>query len=79
MKKIFGLGVALGVTLACWTSAWAQNLQKVTIGISSDSLTAAGARIAKQMGLFEKQGLDPDIKTMESGSIATTGHAGRIA
>lgn len=47
--------------------------RKVTIGLSSTSLPAAGARIAKEMGLFEKQGLDARVMPMDSASVATMG------
>jgi ABC-type nitrate/sulfonate/bicarbonate transport system substrate-binding protein len=51
-------------------SAMAQGLTKVTIGLTSGSIAASVARVAKEMGLFEKHGLDASISIMDSGSIA---------
>jgi ABC-type nitrate/sulfonate/bicarbonate transport system substrate-binding protein len=54
-------------------SAMAQGLTKVTIGLTSGSIAASVARVAKEMGLFEKHGIDIAISIMDSGNIATMG------
>lgn len=64
------------VLVSAWLAALvgpaaAESLTKVSIGLSSASLPAAGARIAKQMGLFEQHGIDASVTPMDSGSVAT--------
>jgi ABC-type nitrate/sulfonate/bicarbonate transport system substrate-binding protein len=51
----------------------AQQMPKISIGVSSGSLPGGGARIAKQMGLFEKHGLDATVITMDNAGVATMG------
>jgi ABC-type nitrate/sulfonate/bicarbonate transport system substrate-binding protein len=63
--------LAMAVALA--GSAWSQAKRQVTIAISSPTIPAAGARIAKEMGLFEKHGLDAKITPMDNASVATMG------
>jgi ABC-type nitrate/sulfonate/bicarbonate transport system substrate-binding protein len=65
-------GVVIGAAiLATATAATAQQkLRPVTIGLSSSSLGPAVPRIAKELGLFEKYGLDAKIVPMESGNTA---------
>ncbi len=53
-------------------AARAQSLRPVTIGLSSSSLGAAGYRLAHQLGLFSKHGLEPRFIIMDSGSAVTT-------
>jgi ABC-type nitrate/sulfonate/bicarbonate transport system substrate-binding protein len=61
-----------GLAMAAMVSAsTAQNLEKITIGLSSSTLPASGARIAKELGLFEKHGLDADMRVMDAGAVAT--------
>ena len=62
-----------GVLLAQVGAAEAEDLQTVRIGLSSPSLPAASARIAKELGLYEKHGLKAEITPMDSGSVATMG------
>jgi ABC-type nitrate/sulfonate/bicarbonate transport system substrate-binding protein len=57
------------LTLLLSVSAGADEARKVSIGISSPSLPAASARIAKEMGLFEQHGLDVRIVQMDSASV----------
>jgi ABC-type nitrate/sulfonate/bicarbonate transport system substrate-binding protein len=52
-------------------SVAAQDLRKVTIGVASTSISGGVARIAKEMGLFEKHGLSAAISAMDSGAVAT--------
>lgn len=54
-------------------TALAQQKRQINIGLSSPSLPAAGARIAKEMGLFEKHGIDAKITPMDNASVATMG------
>jgi ABC-type nitrate/sulfonate/bicarbonate transport system substrate-binding protein len=54
-------------------SACAQQPRKIAIGIASTSISGGVARIAKEMGLFEKHGFDATITAMESGAVATSG------
>lgn len=63
----------LALTLWCILSATAsaQALTKVTIGISSPSLPAAGSKIANELGLFKKHGLEVKLTQLESASVAT--------
>jgi ABC-type nitrate/sulfonate/bicarbonate transport system substrate-binding protein len=67
-------GLAAAMTMfALAGAAHGEDLAKVSISMTSSSIPAATARIAKQMGLFEKHGLDADVKAMDSGNIATMG------
>jgi ABC-type nitrate/sulfonate/bicarbonate transport system substrate-binding protein len=59
-------------SLAMSGAASAQGLQEVTIGLSSLSFGTAGARMAKNMGLFEKHGLDAKFVLLETANAATT-------
>lgn len=49
----------------------AQELRQITIATSSASIPAGAARIAKEMGLYEKHGLQAKVTPMETGSVAT--------
>jgi ABC-type nitrate/sulfonate/bicarbonate transport system substrate-binding protein len=53
-------------------SANAADLVNIKIGLASGSLPSSSPRIAKEMGLFAKHGLDPNITIMESSSVVTT-------
>lgn len=64
------LAATAGFTLI--RAASAQPAQELTIGLSSTSFGTAGARLAKELGLFAKQGLDARFVVMESGNAATT-------
>jgi ABC-type nitrate/sulfonate/bicarbonate transport system substrate-binding protein len=58
-------------TLAATHPARAQGAREIKIGISSTSFGTAGPRIAKEMGLFAKHGLDARFIVLESGNAAT--------
>ena len=62
--------VAGAATLLLGRQAMGQQLQEVTIGLASSSLTAGTARIAKELGLFEKYGLTAKLMIMDSGNAA---------
>ena len=64
-------GIAALALFALTTAASAEELQRITIGLASGSLPSAAPRIAQQMGLFEKHGLDPKITQMDDSSVAT--------
>jgi len=62
----------VATTLAMTASvAAAQNLTSVTLASSSSSLPAGGLRLANELGLFKKHGLDAKITPMDSGAVAT--------
>jgi len=52
--------------------AAAQAMRKITIAVSSASLPGGVARIARQMGLFEQQGLEATVIVMDNATIAST-------
>jgi ABC-type nitrate/sulfonate/bicarbonate transport system substrate-binding protein len=68
MAPVFFLSAALLVAAG---PAHGQAARKISIGLSSASLVAAAPRIAKEMGLFEKHGLDVKFIIMESANAAT--------
>jgi ABC-type nitrate/sulfonate/bicarbonate transport system substrate-binding protein len=51
--------------------SFGQALRPVTVATSSSSIPAGAARIAKELGLYEKQGLQARVTPMDSGSVAT--------
>lgn len=73
MKISFGLKslMVAAALVATAGAATAQDLRKITVAPSSYSLPAGGLRLANELGLFEKHGLDPDITPMDSGAVAT--------
>lgn len=50
--------------------ALAEPLQEVTIGLGSSSLAGGSARIVKELGLFEKHGLDARLVVTDSGNVS---------
>ena len=67
------LCLALSLTPA---AALSQPMKDITIGLSTASLTVSSLRVAKEMGLFEKQGLNPKFVFMDSGNAALSGLIG---
>ena len=63
------------VAVACLAmlggAASAQEPTKINIGLASGSLPSAGPRIAQQMGLFSKHGLEAKITVLDDSSVAT--------
>ena len=57
-------------------AASAQALQEVTIGLGSGSFVAGSGRIAHELGLFKKHGLDAKLVVMDSGSVSLAGLLG---
>ena len=66
--RVLALVVAM---LAAAPSAQSQSPETIRIGLSSASFGTAAARIAKELGLFAKHGLDPEFIVMDSASVAT--------
>lgn len=62
------LVVALFITAGV---ASGQQLRAITIATSSASIPAGAARIAKELGLYEKQGLQAKVTPMDNGSVAS--------
>jgi ABC-type nitrate/sulfonate/bicarbonate transport system substrate-binding protein len=60
------------VALAAAGNAFAQDTREVTIGLASTSFATAAPRIAKELGLFGKRGLEPKFVVMDSANAATT-------
>ncbi|WP_198399425.1 ABC transporter substrate-binding protein [Caballeronia calidae] len=48
-------------------------MQQVSIGLSSNSFPSSSTRLVKEMGLFEKHGLDVKIVPMDNASVASMG------
>ena len=63
------MGLALTVLAG---AAGAQEASKIVIGLASGSLPTSAPRIANQMGLFAKRGLEPRISQMEDSATVTT-------
>ena len=66
-KWLFGLFI-----VAMAGAASAQPLRDVTVGLSSGSLGTAAPRLAKELGFFEKRGINPKFVVMESGNAAVS-------
>jgi ABC-type nitrate/sulfonate/bicarbonate transport system substrate-binding protein len=71
-SRTFGAIASAAALLLMLMPAAAQELRKVTIGLSSSSIALSGARIAQELGLFKKHGLDVSISTLDSASAATS-------
>ena len=67
--------VAAFVTMA--SAAFGQPLQDITIGLSAASFATAPTQIAKEMGLYEKHGLNAKIIVMQSGNAALSALLGK--
>lgn len=64
--------LALPLLLVLSQAASAQALREVAIAVGATGFGTAPARLAKEMGLFEKAGLNARLITMDSGAAATT-------
>jgi ABC-type nitrate/sulfonate/bicarbonate transport system substrate-binding protein len=68
IKMLFVLaGVLGGANLT-----QAQETQKIKIGLASASLPASAVRFVKELGLFEKHGIDASVVPMDNASVATS-------
>ena len=65
-------GLIVLILLAMLGGALAEELQKVTLAMSSASIPGATARIADELGLFSKHGIEATIRAMDNGSMATS-------
>jgi ABC-type nitrate/sulfonate/bicarbonate transport system substrate-binding protein len=70
MRLPRGLCLVTAALVALPGAASGQELRKISIAVSSASIPASTARIANELGLFKKHGLDPTIRVMDSGSNA---------
>jgi len=65
------LGTVLAGLATVGTPATAQALQEVSIGLASTSFATAAPRLAKELGLFQKRGLEPRFTVLDSANAAT--------
>jgi NitT/TauT family transport system substrate-binding protein len=56
-------------SIPCLEVTWAQELQKINLGYSGTGITQYTLEIARRQGLFRKNGLDPVIVYVGSGSL----------
>ncbi|MFO1188886.1 MAG: ABC transporter substrate-binding protein [Alphaproteobacteria bacterium] len=70
LSRLTGCIVGVAVAAIAGTAS-GQQMRDVAIGLSSGSLIPAPARLAKEMGLYEKRGLNARIVMMDSGNAAT--------
>jgi ABC-type nitrate/sulfonate/bicarbonate transport system substrate-binding protein len=54
-------------------AAFGQGAQELSMSLASTSFATAAPRIAKELGLFDKRGLDPRFVVMDNASSATAG------
>ena len=73
IRALLGIGLVAVLLLAFPHRSSAQAPRQVSIGMASSSLPGGVARIAKEMGLYEKHGLDARVIPMDSGSVAMAG------
>ncbi len=73
LSSLFGVGAVLIASSVAVAPVDAQQLEKISIGLTSASLPGGAARIVKQMGLFERHGLDASVAPMDNDTIAVTG------
>ena len=61
--------LAVYSSIPCLEVSWAQELQKINLGYSGTGITQYTLEIARRQGLFRKNGLDPVIVYVGSGSL----------
>jgi NitT/TauT family transport system substrate-binding protein len=61
--------LAVYSSIPCLEVSWAQELQKVNVGYSGTGISQYTLEIARRQGLFRKNGLDPVIVYVGSGSL----------
>jgi ABC-type nitrate/sulfonate/bicarbonate transport system substrate-binding protein len=71
MHLIWRVLTVISVVTALAGVAHGEGLKKVSIAIASSSIPGGTARIAKEMGLFKKHGIDATITIMDNGSVAS--------
>lgn len=70
---LLSLALAAATAISMAGGAQAQEKKKITIATSSASVPAGAARIAKELGLFEKYGIEASVTPMDTGITATSG------
>jgi ABC-type nitrate/sulfonate/bicarbonate transport system substrate-binding protein len=67
------LRTCIGATAIVATvgTAFGQGLREVSVGLASTSFATATPRIAKELGLFEKRGIEPKFVVLDSANAAT--------
>jgi ABC-type nitrate/sulfonate/bicarbonate transport system substrate-binding protein len=70
------VGAVCAAFLAVAAPLAAAPLEELPMGLGSGSLVGGSARIAKELGLFEKHGFDARLVVMDNGSAAAAGMAG---
>ena len=61
--------LAVYSSIPCLEVTWAQELQKINVGYSGTGVSQYTLEIARRQGLFRKNGLDPVIVYVGSGSL----------
>jgi NitT/TauT family transport system substrate-binding protein len=61
--------LAVYSSIPCLEVSWAQELQKLNVGYSGTGISQYTLEIARRQGLFRKNGLDPVIVYVGSGSL----------
>src|ERR1700675_3196098 len=69
VKVLTFLALLAGPCFAPFHPAGAQELQKINIGYSGTGITQYTLEIARRQGIFRKNGLDPVIVYVGSGSL----------
>lgn len=72
-RDFLKIALVTAAALSVAGGASAQEKKKITIATSSASVPAGAARIAKEMGLFTKYGIDANVTPMDTGITATSG------
>jgi ABC-type nitrate/sulfonate/bicarbonate transport system substrate-binding protein len=72
-RSIKFLGSLLAAALFTMGPASPQEKKQIRIATSSSSIPAGPARMAKELGLFEKHGLEATVTPMDTGITATSG------
>jgi ABC-type nitrate/sulfonate/bicarbonate transport system substrate-binding protein len=72
MRTMFRSAIVAAMLFAVAATASAEPPREITIGLSSATFGTAAARIAKEMGLYEKHGLDARFMVMDNSGVATS-------
>lgn len=71
LRSLVACVSTIAATCLLATTLQAQTPRDVRIGLGSSSLISSSPTIAKELGLFEKNGINPALTTLESGNLAT--------
>lgn len=72
LTKMTGCALGAALSVAAGTAAAQEAAREVSISLASTSFATAAPRIADELGLFEKHGLDPNFIVMDSANVAAT-------